>query len=77
MRSKKFKIGDRVRCINVGISSLLKLNQVYTISSISIINNYTSLRLDELKGHAHSYYSTKFEPISSEPISNEQNYEIY
>lgn len=68
MIEKNFRVGDKVKCIDIGYSKCLKLNNIYTIKELK---SNASITVEEII-KPHKYYKNKFVNID---ISS--NYEIY
>ena len=59
MSNVNFKVGDKVKCVDKGISKLLRIGEVYTISQVEEVDGCMYVRLNEVK-QSHDYSVNRF-----------------
>lgn len=67
----KFKVGDKVKCINSPFRQLT-IGEIYTIKQIKNISNET-LYVEEIPEYENGFYSHRFELVESAPIVHTLN----
>lgn len=69
MKDNKFKIGDKVVCINNSSASKLKIGNIYTVESASYLSYYIKLENDTNYYDSNRFMPMKFETPNTTQIS--------
>ena len=60
--TSKFKIGDKVRCVEASQGQWIEVGEIYTVECV----NCVYIHLEEIVAQ-HSYHESRFELVSEKP----------
>ncbi len=48
---RQYKVGDKVRCIHIGMHTKIEINKLYEISKVSSVSNHVQVKTHKGKWH--------------------------
>jgi len=70
-KDMKFKVGDKVRCINIYYDSTIKIGQEYTVTRLITRINETTIAVDDDDNNGYGYFHHRFELVKENKMDNE------